>query len=185
MKKQNTLLVIALATAFLVTITGCRFASGGASDFSSDADKFSIAFPAGSADVETKTASVKYAKSGRTYSKSVDNKTPDFKSYGVEVLDIKPSQTAGKSDREIMEIALNGWEKEKDTQIKEVTAQGQKGIDSLRSMEIGPAKMTFREVVFYSAAKMKLYVVKVSATKKENTQTKEAEEFINSFNLKS
>ena len=52
-------------------------------------------------------------------------------------------------------------------------------------MEIGPAKMTFREVVFWSEKDKKLYVVQVAATKKENVVAKEADDFVNSFKLAS
>jgi len=50
-------------------------------------------------------------------------------------------------------------------------------------VEIGPAKMTFREVPIWSAKNKKLYVIQVAAVKKENVSTKEANDFINSFKI--
>jgi hypothetical protein len=159
----------------------CKFGSG--SEYSSSTDKFSIAFPSGGSEVETKTDDVKYAKAARSYSKSFDNRSDNFRSYEVQVLDIDSSAIEGKTPRQILEIALNGWEKEPETKIKEITVNGKNGIDSLRTITMGKISMAFREVVFWSEADKKLYVVKVSAVKKENTQTVEAEKFVNSFKL--
>ena len=55
----------------------------------------------------------------------------------------------------------------------------------MRTIEVGPAKMTFREVVFWSEKDKKLYVVQIAATKKENVAAKEADDFVNSFKLAS
>ena len=117
------------------------------------------------------------------YGKSFDNRSDNYRSYEVQVLDMDPASTSGKEQREIQEIALNGWEDEPETVVKDINVNGQKGIDSVRSIEIGPAKMTFREVVFWSEKDKKLYVVKVSAVKKENVATKEADDFVHSFKL--
>ena len=100
-------------------------------------------------------------------------------------MEIDPSKTSGKDARAILEIGLNGWEDEPGTVVKDVTVNGQKGIDSVRTMEVGPAKMTFREVVFWSEKDKKLYVVQIAATKKENVAAKEADDFVNSFKLAS
>lgn len=183
MKKQNICSVIVLAAALLMSVTACKFGAANSSDFTSETDKFSIAFPAGSEGVKTETDNVKYAKSMKSYSKSFDSKTPEFRSYTVDVLDIEPHQTSGKSERQILEIALNGWEKEADTETKDVTINDQKGIDSLREVTVGPVSMWFRDVVFFSEADMKLYVLKTASKKKELTQSKEAEDFVNSFKL--
>jgi len=156
----------------------------GGGDYSSSADKFSIAFPGGASGVESKSADdVKYATAAREYSKSFDNRSDNYRSYEVQVLEIPAASVEGKEQREILEIALNGWEDEPETVVKETAVNGQKGIDSVRSIEIGPAKMTFREVVFWSPKDKKLYVVKVAAVKKENVATKEANDFVNSFKL--
>jgi hypothetical protein len=167
----------------LVLVVSCKFGGGG-SEYSSTTDKFSIAFPSGGGEVETKTDSVKYAKAARTYSKSFDNRSDNFRSYEVQVLDVYDFSTEGKTQRQILEIALNGWEKEPETKIKEITVNGKNGIDSLRYVSIGSVGMAFREVVFWSEADKKLYLLRVAAVKKENTQTSEAEKFINSFKLK-
>lgn len=168
---------------------GCKYVSldglkGGNGAYSSASDKFSIAFPGGSSGVENKPdEDVKYAKAARMYGKSFDNRSDNYRSYEVQVLDMDPASTSGKEQREILEIALNGWEDEPETVVKDINVNGQKGIDSVRSIEIGPAKMTFREVVFWSEKDKKLYVVKVSAVKKENVATKEADDFVHSFKL--
>jgi hypothetical protein len=60
---------------------------------------------------------------------------------------------------------------------------GQNGIDSLRAIEFGKISMTFRDVVFWSEAEKKLYVVKVAASKKDNTTAPEADAFVKSFKL--
>lgn len=162
---------------------GCSYLSKKGGDFTSVQDKFSISFPAGPDGVKTDTSSAKFAKSGNTYSKSFDNRSDNFRSYEVQAMEIDPSRTSGKDARAILEIGLNGWEDEPGTVVKEVTVNGQKGIDSVRTMEVGPAKMTFREAVFWSEKDKKLYVVQIAATKKENVAAKEADDFVNSFKL--
>ena len=164
---------------------GCSYLSKKGGDFTSSGDKFSIVFPAGPDGVKTDTSRAKFAKSGNTYSKSFDNRSDNFRSYEVQAMEIDPSKTSGKDLRVILEIGLNGWEDEPGTLVKDVTVNGQKGIDSLRTMEVGPAKMTFREVVFWSEKDKKLYIVQIAATKKENVAAKEADDFVNSFKLTS
>lgn len=183
MKKQNIYAVSMLMVGFILIVASCKSGASGSSDYSNAADKFSIAFPSGSSGVETKTDSVKYAKSARTYSKSFDNRSDNFRNYEVQVLDVDSSAVTGKTPRQIQEIALNGWEKEPETKIKDIKVQNLNGIDSIRTVEVGPAKMSFREVVFWSEAEKKLYVVKVAATKKDNLTAPEAEAFVNSFKL--
>ena len=166
----------------------CKFGSlgglTGGGEYSSASDKFSISFPGGASGVESKSADdVKYATAAREYSKSFDNRSDNYRSYEVQVLEIPASSVEGKEQREILEIGLNGWEDEPETVVKETSVNGLKGIDSVRSIEIGPAKMTFREVVFWSPKDKKLYVVKVAAVKKENVATKEANDFVSSFKL--
>jgi hypothetical protein len=56
-------------------------------------------------------------------------------------------------------------------------------LDSVRTLELGTAKMTFREVVFWSAQEKLLYVVRIAASKKENVATQDAEDFIKSFKM--
>jgi hypothetical protein len=178
---------IASVMIFILVGLGCKYVSldglKGGSAYSNASDKFSIAFPGGSSGVENKSDDVKYAKAARMYGKSFDNRSDNYRSYEVQVLDMDPASTSGKEQREIQEIALNGWEDEPETVVKDINVNGQKGIDSVRSIEIGPAKMTFREVVFWSEKDKKLYVVKVSAVKKENVATKEADDFVHSFKL--
>ena len=183
MKRKNPYSVIVLMAALLILVTACRFGAG-SSDYTSKPDKFSVAFPMGPSDVKTETTSVKFAKSARTYSKSFDNQNPDFKSYEVEVLDLEPSQVAGKSLHEIQAIALNGWDKEKDTIVAyDIKFKGETGLDSSHGVTIGPISMWFREAVFYFEADTKLYVVRISASKKANVLSSEAANFINSFKL--
>jgi len=183
MKKQNICIAAMLTVGVLILAVACSKFGASSSDYSNATDKFSIAFPSGSGGVETKTDTVRFAKSARSYSKQFDNRSNNFRSYEVQVLDMDNSSVEGKSQREILEIALNGWEKEPETKIKEITVHGKSGIDSLRTVTIGSVSMTFREVVFWSDADKKLYVVKVSAVKKENTTTTEADAFVNSFKL--
>ncbi len=183
MKKQNIYAVSMLMVGVLMFATSCKSGAGN-SDYSNAADKFSIAFPSGSDGVKTETQSVKYAKAARTYSKLFDDRSENGRRYDVQVLDIDSSAIAGKTPRQILEIALNTWEKDPETKIKDITVDGRNGIDSLRTVEVGPISMTFREVVFWSEADKKLYVVKVSAKKKDNTTTPEADAFVNSFKVK-
>lgn len=168
-----------------VVCLGCNSIGsvGSSSDYKSSEDKFSIAFPSGSSGVETGKSEVKFAKSGRTYSKSFDNRSDNYRSYEVQVLDIDPSSTTGKEPRKILEIGLNGWEDEPGTVVKDTTINGKTAIDSVRSVEIGPAKMSFRDVVIWSEADKKLYVIQIAASKKENVSTKEADDFVSSFKL--
>ncbi len=155
----------------------------GGGEYKNSEDKFSIAFPSGSSGVEVGKLEVKFAKSGRTYSKSFDNRSDNYRSFEVQVLDIDPSSTEGKEPRKILEIGLNGWEDEPGTVVKDTTINRKRAIDSGRSVEIGPAKMSFRDVVIWSEADKKLYVIQIAASKKENVSTKEADDFVNSFKL--
>jgi len=185
MKKQNTYSLIAVAVLLFCSVTACKFGSGGSSDYTSEADKFSVAFPSGPSGVKTETTDRKYAKASREYSKVFDDKSPDFRKYSVEVLELEPSQVAGKSTRQIQEIALNGWEKDPATIIApDIKFKGETGLDSSYNISIGGVSMWFRQAVFYSEADLKLYVVRTSASKKENVIfNNEAMDFVNSFKI--
>lgn len=156
---------------------------GGAAAFKSEADNFTIAFPGGASDVKQEDADLKYASVGKTYGKMFDNRSDNYRSYEITAADMSHYPTDGKTERDIEEVALNGWEDEPETEIKETTIDGLKAIDSVRSLEVGPAKMTFREVPIWDAKGKKLYTIQVAAVKKENVLAKEANDFINSFKL--
>lgn len=182
MKNKNIYSVIA-AAFLLISVIACKFGES-SSDFKSEADKFSVAFPSGSSGVKTETTDRKYAKSSREYSKDFDNRSPNFRSYAVEVLELEPSQIAGKNAHQIQEIALNGWEKEPDTIVAyDIKFKGETGLDSSRNIAIGTVSMWFRDAVFYSEKESKLYAVKIAASKKENLFSAEATDFINSFKM--
>ncbi len=174
---------VAALVILALTGLGCSFLSKKGGDYTGTLDKFSIAFPAGPDGVKTESTTAKYALAGRSYSKMFDNRSDNYRSYEVQAMELESSSTTGKDLKEILEIGLNGWEDEPGTVVKDVTVNGQKGIDSVRTMEVGPAKMTFREVVFWSEKEKKLYIVQVAATKKENVSAKEADDFVNSFRL--
>ena len=169
----------------LVAMVGvaCSYLPGGGGEFKSPSDNFSIAFPGGPGDVKTESKAAKYAMTGNTYSKMFDNRSDNYRSYEVQSMMIAPSSVTGKDLKQILEIGLNGWEDEPGTVVKDVTVNGHKGLDSVRTMEVGPAKMTFREVVFWSDKDKKLYVVQIAATNMENVVAKEADDFVNSFKL--
>jgi len=171
--------LILLAAAGLA----CGWVPGMGGEFTSASDKFSITFPGGSGDVKTESKPAKYALTGSTYSKMFDNRSDNYRSYEVQAMAISPTTTTGKDSKQILEIGLNGWEDEPGTVVKDISVNGQTGIDSVRTVEIGPAKMTFREVVFWSPKDNRLYVVQVAATKKENVSTKEADDFVKSFKI--
>lgn len=170
------LVVVGLACSWLPT--------GGGGEFKSESDKFSIAFPGGSSDVKTESNKApKYATTGSTYEKGFDNRSDNYRSYEVQAMTL--AGTEGKATKDILKIGLNGWDDEPGTVVKDVTVNGNTGLDSVRTVEVGPAKMTFREVVFWSAKDKKLYVVQIAATKKENVSAKEADDFVNSFKITS
>jgi len=154
---------------------------GESAAYKSDKDGFSIQFPSGP-EVKEESADVKWSSSARTYGKSFENRSDNYRSYEVTAAEPLTS-VDGKTDKEIEEIGLNGWEDEPETVVKDITVDGIKALDSVRSVEIGPAKMTFREVPIWSAKNKKLYVIQVAAVKKENVSTKEANDFINSFKI--
>ena len=183
--KRNFVIVLGILAVFAL---GCskiqELSKGGAgSAYKSEKDNFTIAFPAGSSDVKEEDADVKYSADARTYGKMFDNRSDNYRSYEITAANITTYPVEGKTEREIEEIALNGWEDEPETEIKETTIDGMKAIDSVRSVEVGPAKMTFREVPIWDAKSKKLYVIQVAAVKKENVMAKEANDFINSFKL--
>jgi hypothetical protein len=156
---------------------------GGGAAFKSESDNFTIAFPSGASDVKEEPADLKYTSNGKTYGKMFDNRSDNYRSYEITAADMSTYPTDGKTERDIEEIALNGWEDEPETEVKETTIDGLKALDSVRSVEIGPAKMTFREVPIWDAKGKKLYTIQVAAVKKENVMAKEANDFINSFKL--
>jgi len=175
-------------TVLVLVVLGCNLGSrlsGGGSDYTSAADKFAIAFPGGSTGVETGTEDAKFATSMRKYEKNFDNRSDNYRSYEVMVAEIGDYVVSGKDQREILEIGLNGWAKDPDTVVKDVTINGHKAIDSVRTIEIGPAKMSFREAVVWSEKEKKMYILRVAAVKKENVSAKEADDFVNSLKLSS
>ena len=167
---------------------GCKLGSilsGG--EFSNATDHFSIKFPGGPGSVETQygKAKNKYITTpGTVYSKDFDNRSDNYRSYEVNAFNLQadPSNDA-PSERAILSFGLNGWDNGPETVTKEVTINGMHALDSVRTVELGAAKMTFREVVFWSNKEKMLYVLRIAATKKENVATQEAEEFIKSFKL--
>ena len=178
--------LVAVLCILAVVGLGCaklkELGKGGESAaYKSDKDGFSIQFPSGS-EVKEESADVKWSSSARTYGKSFENRSDNYRSYEVTAAEPLTS-VDGKTDKEIEEIGLNGWEDEPETVVKDITVDGIKALDSVRSVEIGPAKMTFREVPIWSAKNKKLYVIQVAAVKKENVSTKEANDFINSFKI--
>jgi len=178
--------MVAVFTALMAVALGCNMSKLGigGGEFTSEADKFSIAFPGGPIDVETKDEKGgKYTGPGRSYSKSFDNRSDNYRSYEVQVFKVATKPDSEANRRTTLLFGLNGWDEEPETIVKDVSINGQKAIDSTRTIEIGSAKMSFREVVFYSDADGNLYVVRIAAVKKENLTAKEADDFVNSFKL--
>lgn len=157
---------------------------GGNQPFTVAADKFSINFPGGSSGIETDpNDGLKATGPGTTYGKSFDNRSDNYRSYEVTVYSLSPAESEEHED--ILRIGLNGWDDEPETTVKKVNVGGQNALDSVRTIELGPVKMTFREVVFWNVSEKKLYVVKVAASKQENVATTEANDFVNSFRFTS
>jgi hypothetical protein len=182
--------MIGILVILTVVVLGCNLSKfgigGGSAEYSSEADNFSIAFPGGSSGVETSDAKGgKYTGQGKAYAKSFDNRSDNYRSYEVQAFKIATAPTSDDDRRTTLLFGLNGWDDEPGTVVKDVTINGQKAIDSIRTVEIGPAKMSFREVVFYSDADKKLYVLQIAAVKKENLTANEGNDFVNSFKLKS
>lgn len=182
---KNLIVVFCILSAFALGCSKLQELSqgGGGAAFKSEADNFTIAFPGGGSDVKQEDADLKYASVGKTYGKAFDNRSDNYRSYEITAADMSHYPTDGKTERDIEEVALNGWEDEPETEVKETTIDGVKALDSVRSVEIGPAKMTFREVPIWDAKGKKLYMIQVAAVKKENVLAKEANDFINSFKL--
>ncbi len=179
-------MVIAVV-ALTAVVLGCNMSKLGlgSSEYTSDVDKFSIAFPGGASGVATSDAKGgKYTGPGNAYAKNFDNRSDNYRSYEVNVFKISTPPTSDSDRRTTLLFGLNGWDDEPETVVKDVTINGQKALDSIRSVEIGAAKMSFREVVLYSDADKKLYVLQIAAVKKENLTAKEADDFVNSFKLK-
>jgi hypothetical protein len=184
MRSKNSILPVA---AILIAFSlGCSMLRGSgigeAVVFNDPAGKFTVVFPGGPGGVETEKSDAKFALGGSTYSKSFDNRSDNYRSYEVQALDMGSSVT-GKDRRDILKVGLNGWDDEPGTVVKDVNINGQQAIDSLRSVEIGPAKMTFREVVFWSEKDKKMYILQIAATNKSNVSAKEANDFVESFKL--
>lgn len=181
MRKQNSHSLVSLFVISTI-VMACNL-GGSNTAYKSTVDKFSVNFPSGGNSIETKSDNVKYAMGARTYTKSIDNRSDNYRSYEVQVLDMSSSAVEGKTPREIMEIALNGWENAPETSVLDIKVDGKDGIDSLRTINVGKISMTFRDVVFWSEANKKLYVVKIAAIKRGNTTATEAENFIKSFKI--
>lgn len=173
-------------TTLILSGLGCKlgsvFSNG---EFSSDVDHFSIKFPGGSGDIESQRGKAKnkyVITPGSVYSKDLDNRSDNFRSYEVNVFSLKADPpTDISSESTILTLGLNGWYGEPETKSKEVTINGMNALDSVRTITLGTASMTFREVVFWSDAEKLLYVLRIAATKKENVATEEAEDFVKSF----
>jgi hypothetical protein len=180
--------MVGVLVALTAVVLGCnlsKFGIGGGGEYSSEVDKFSVTFPGGPSGVETGEAKGgKYLGAGTAYSKSFDNRSDNYRSYEVQVFKIAVPPTSESDRRVTLLFGLNGWDEEPDTVVKDVTINGQKAIDSVRTVEVGPAKMSFREVCVYSDSEKKLYVLQIAAVKKENLSVKEADDFVNSFKLK-
>ena len=175
--------IVPVAAILIAFSLGCSMLRGGTGAAFNDPDgRFTVAFPGGPGGVETERSEAKFALGGRTYAKSFDNRSDNYRSYEVQALDMG-SAASGKDRRDILKIGLNGWDDEPETVVKDVNINGQQALDSIRSIEIGPAKMTFREVVFWSEKDKKMYILQVAATKKENVSAKEANDFVESFKL--
>lgn len=183
--KPISLLILAV---LMVSGLGCKLGSMfGAGEFSSDVHHFSIKFPGGSGGVETEAGKAKnkyITTPGPTYSKNFDNRSDNYRSYEVNVFNLNlDTPKDPQAEKTILSIGLNGWDSEPDTTTKEVTINGMNALDSVRTVAIGPVKMTFREVVFWSDKTKLLYVIRVAAAKEENVKTQDAEEFIKSFKM--
>lgn len=186
--KTMKLIHAPLLTLLIATTFGCKltslFSSG---TFASETDHFSVKFPGGTADVETQRGKArnKYVVTpGTIYSKNFDDRSDNYRSYEVNVFDLKADPpTDISSDSTIRTLGLNGWYGAPETTSKEVTINGIKALDSLRTIELGPVKMTFREIVFWSEKEKLLYVIRIAAAKKDNVTTQESEDFINSFKM--
>ena len=183
--KMNLVAVFCILGAFALGCSKIQELSkgGGGSAFKSESDNFTIAFPSGASGVKEEKGDVKYSSNAKTYGKMFDNRSDNYRSYEITAADMSTYPTEGKTERDIEEVALTGWEDEPETEIKETTIDGIKAIDSVRSIEVGPAKMTFREVPIWDPKGKKLYTIQVAAVKKENVMAKEANDFINSFKL--
>jgi hypothetical protein len=184
MRSKNSILPVA---AILIAFSlGCSMLRGSgigeAAVFNDPAGKFTVVFPGGPGGVETEKSNAKFALGGSTYAKSFDNRSDNYRSYEVQALDMGSSVT-GKDRRDILKVGLNGWDDEPGTVVKDVNINGQQAIDSVRTVEIGPAKMTFREVVFWSEKDKKMYILQIAATNKSNVSAKEANDFVESFKL--
>lgn len=187
MKNMKSIYIVLLAIA-VITGFGCKLTSlFGGGEFSSQSDHFSIKFPGGSADVETKPGKAKnkyVVAPGTVYSKDFDNHSDNFRSYEVNVFSLKTDPPTGvSSESTIRTLGLNGWYGEPETTSKEVTINGIPALDSVRTITLGAASMTFREVVFWSEKEKLLYVLRIAATKDGNVKTQETEDFINSFKM--
>jgi hypothetical protein len=182
MKPLTLILFVVLFASGL----GCKLGSLlSAGEFSSEADHFSIEFPGGSSGVETQYGKAKnkyIAALGTVYSKDFDNRTDNFRSYEVNAFSLKTDPPNDhSSESTILTLGLNGWYGEPETTSKEVTINGMNALDSVRTITLGAASMTFREVVFWSDKEKMLYVLRIAATKKENVATQDAEDFVRSF----
>ena len=182
MRSNNSL--VPAAIVLIVLSLGCSMLrKGPGGQFTDPGGKFAVTFPGGSGGVENEKSDAKFAMGGQTYSKSFDNRSDNYRSYEVQALELGSYATDGKDRREILKIGLNGWDDEPETVVKDVTINGQQALDSIRSIEIGPAKMTFREVVFWSEKDKKMYILQIAATKKENVSAQEANDFVSSFKI--
>jgi hypothetical protein len=180
-------------TFFALILTLAAFSLGcssitsvlASSEFSNTSDHFSVKFPGGSGNVETQTGKArnKYISTpGTIYSKSFDNRSDNYRSYEVNAF-IHPGDAPADAAAEkgILSLGLNGWDSEPEAVMKDVTINGMRALDCVRTITLGPAAMTFREVVLYSAKEKRIYVLRIAASKKENVSGKDADEFINSF----
>lgn len=181
--------LFALCSVLICLSTGCGAIRGvsAAVEFTNAADHFAIRFPGGSSDIETeqgKTKNKYIPVPANVYSKNFDNHSENYRSYEVNVFNTMQRPPKGDlTERDILGFGLNGWDGEPEAVTKEVTINGMNALDCVRTVSIGPASMTFREVVFWSDKDKTLYVLRIAGAKRDTVNTKEADDFINSFRM--
>src|ERR1044071_5048711 len=95
-KRRNEIVIkphmVVVLLALTAVVLGCNMSKlgiGGGGAYTSERDRFSVAFPDGPSGVETSEAKGgKYTGSGSAYAKSFDNRSDNYRSYEVDVFKI-------------------------------------------------------------------------------------------------
>lgn len=174
----------------LLLLTGaCGLFGPASKPYVSEADSFSVTFPAGGSKEEPEVRKEGSGSTAKSTYMAINNN--GIYKVIVSFNDNDMSSDLMKEKKNLADkLYLTGAQFPMDPENKEMTFQGMQAVDSTGwswSDNPGPdglsVKLQERKVAFLDIGRKKLYEIVIKSNKKENLSSKEAEEFIKSFKL--